>query len=108
MVPLNETEFMVDLMSRLGLPVVVVARSSLGTINHTLLSLESLWSRGLAIAGVVLVGPMNPENREAIEHYGQVKVVAEMPQFNPLTPEALGAWAEASMDSEDCLTGFLR
>lgn len=79
LVPLNERHLMIDLIGRLGLPILLVARSTLGTINHSLLSIEALRARGLLPAGIVLVGPVMPENRAAIEHFGQVKVVAELP-----------------------------
>jgi len=78
----------------LGLPVMVAARSTLGTINHTLLTIEALRARFLKIAGVVMIGDRNADNRAAIEHYGNVAVIAEMPRFDPLTPESLRAWAQ--------------
>ena len=93
LVPLNESETMADLMFLLALPVVVVAHSTLGTINHTLLTLEALRRRDIAIAGVILVGDRNVDNRKAIERFGAVSVLAEMPHFDPLTPEALETWA---------------
>ena len=72
---------MTDLMARLGLPVVVVARSTLGTINHTLLTIEALRRRSLAIAGVVHGRrPPNADNREAIEQLRRrPRCVGEMP-----------------------------
>jgi dethiobiotin synthetase/malonyl-CoA O-methyltransferase len=82
LVPLNDREMMTDLMVRLGLPVLVVARSGLGTINHTLLTIEALRARRIEVAGVVLNGPPNPANRAAIEHYGQVRVLAELPRLS--------------------------
>lgn len=88
MVPLNERHFMLDLMKRLGLPILLVARSALGTINHTLLSLEKLRREGLEVFGVVMNGPKNPVNRKAIEYYGKVKVCVEiepLPSINPKT-----------------------
>ena len=94
LVPLNDSQTMIDLMARFGLPVVVAARTSLGTINHTLLTIEALRTRGLRVAGVVMIGAGNADNRAAIEHYGNVAVIAEMPHFDPLTPEALKKWAE--------------
>jgi dethiobiotin synthase len=94
MVPLNERELMVDLMQVLGMPVVVAARSGLGTINHTLLTIEALRSRMLPIAGVVMVGPPNADNRIAIEQRGHVTVLGEMPMLSPLTPETLRAAAD--------------
>jgi dethiobiotin synthetase/malonyl-CoA O-methyltransferase len=82
LVPLNDRDRMVDLMVHLGLPIVVVARSGLGTINHTLLTLEALARRGVPIAGVILNGPPNPGNRAAIIAYGQVPVVAHLPPLS--------------------------
>ena len=93
LVPLNEQELMVDLITVLGLPVVITARSTLGTINHTLLTIEALRARAVPIAGVVMLGPLNQDNRVAIETRGHVTVVGELPAFDPLTPEALRAAA---------------
>ena len=87
LVPVNDSQTMADLMVMLGLPVIVAARSTLGTINHTLLTIEALRGRELRVAGVVMIGDSNADNRAAIEHYGNVAVVAEMPRFDPLTPE---------------------
>jgi len=88
LVPLNEKDTMLDLMEQLGLPVIVAARSTLGTINHTLLTLTALRSRNLTVERVVMVGDRNADNRAAIEFYGQVKV-DEMPWLEPLTPYTL-------------------
>ena len=103
LVPLNNTELMIDLMCRLALPVAVVARTALGTINHTLLTIEALRARSLQVAGVILCGTPNADNRDAIATYGGVRVLGEMPLFDPLTPEALGAWARAHLRVEDTL-----
>ena len=81
LVPLDDRHFIVDLIARLGLPTLVVARSTLGTINHTLLTVEALRRRRLRIAGIVLNGPPDPANRQAIEHFANVPVVAELPQL---------------------------
>ena len=54
LVPLTERETYADLAVALGLPVLVVARAGLGTVNHTALTVEALRARGLALAGVVL------------------------------------------------------
>ena len=94
LVPVNESQTMIDLMVLLGLPVIVAARTTLGTINHTLLTIEALRARALRVAGVVMIGDGNADNRAAIEHYGNVAVVGEMPRFDPLTRESLRAWAE--------------
>ncbi len=89
MVPLNESCFMLDLIKQLGLPVLLVARSGLGTINHTLLSLEQLHRHGAEVAGVVLNGPKNRENRKAITYYGNTRVLAELEPLAQLNPRGL-------------------
>ncbi|MDR3641339.1 MAG: dethiobiotin synthase [Humidesulfovibrio sp.] len=89
LVPLNESATTLDLMARLGAPVIVAARSGLGTINHTCLTLFALRSRNLPVLGVVLSGPLTPSNRAAIEHFGNTKVLAEIPPLAPLTRDAL-------------------
>jgi dethiobiotin synthase len=94
LVPVNDTQTMADFMALLGLPAVVAVRTTLGTINHTVLSLEALRARGLAVGGVVMIGECNVANRAAIEHYGRVRVLAEMPRFDPLTRESLTAWSD--------------
>ncbi|MCH4091469.1 dethiobiotin synthase [Acetobacter sp.] len=92
-VPVTEDGLLVDRIAEFGLPVVVVARSGLGTVNHTLLTLEALRRRGIGIAGVVLNGPLNPGNRAAIEEHGRVAVLAEVPFLENVTAESV---AEAS------------
>ncbi|MFM7428023.1 MAG: dethiobiotin synthase [Elainella sp.] len=88
LVPLNDRDFVIDLIKRLDLPVCLVARSSLGTINHTLLSIAALRRAEIPILGVILNGDKNPGNRAAIAHYGQVPILGELEplaQVNPAT-----------------------
>jgi dethiobiotin synthase len=106
-VPLNDDDLMIDLMVRLGLPAVIAARSTLGTINHTLLTVEALRQRGLQVAGVMMIGAPDAENRAAIERYGEVAVVGELPLLDPLTPEGLRQ-AAAALDPEDALGRVLQ
>ena len=108
LVPVNDIQFMIDLMARLDLPAVITARSTLGTINHTLLTIEALQHRSITIAGVVMVGPANEDNRRAIEQYGGVRVLGEMPPFDVLTPDTLSAWTASHLDREHVLTELLR
>ena len=96
LVPLNENELMSDLIKTLDLPVLIVARSSLGTINHTLLTIENLRNRDLKILGVVLNGEPNEENTLAIEHFGNVEVLA-MPKLEKLNFENLKKWSENNL-----------
>jgi len=107
LVPLNESATMADLMTFLTLPVVVAAKSSLGTINHTLLTIEALRSRRLEVAGVIMVGAPNPDNRKAIEHLGQISVLGEMPHFDALDSATLAAWARRDLDRNEALAEYL-
>jgi dethiobiotin synthetase len=94
LVPLNARELMIDLIGRLQLPVIVAARSGLGTINHTTLTLEALRSRQIAVAGVIMIGEPNAENRAAIERYARVRVLGELPILQPLDCDTLRARAD--------------
>jgi dethiobiotin synthetase len=107
LVPVNESETMADWIGMLGLPVVVVARSGLGTINHTLLTLEALRSRRLRVAGVLMNGEPNADNRAAIEHYGHAPVIGELPVMEPLSHLSLTACAPR-LDPSSSLLEFLR
>jgi malonyl-CoA O-methyltransferase len=87
--PLSADALTVDLMVRLALPIILVARTTLGTINHTLLSLEALHARRLQILGVILVGDASPGNHAAIVHHGAVRIIADLPQLMLLSPETI-------------------
>lgn len=89
LVPIAPGQDMADLMIHLGLPVVIAALSGLGTLNHTLLTVEALRNRGITVAGVALLGPPDTENKHDIEVLGRVRVILELPQLEPLTPESL-------------------
>ena len=89
MVPLNERDLMRDLIRQIGFPIIVAARTALGTINHTLLTLAALREAHLPVWGVVLIGDKNIENRLAIEHYGNVRVVGHIPILENINRAAL-------------------
>jgi dethiobiotin synthetase len=91
LVPITTDYAMVDLIGELGLPVLVVARGSLGTVNHTLLTLEAIERRGLPLAGVVVShGPLpltraDEENLAALRPRLGARLLGEM---RPISPEA--------------------
>ena len=62
----------------------------------------------LQVAGVVMVGEPNADNREAIERYGEIKVLGEMPYFNPLTSIQLTSWAATELDRNGSLLELMR
>ncbi|MGI9215265.1 MAG: dethiobiotin synthase [Gammaproteobacteria bacterium] len=82
LVPLNKKYFIIDLIFYLDIPVILVASSRLGTINHTLLSLKELKRRNINTLGVIINGEPNQDIVDAIEYYGNVKVLAQFPMIN--------------------------
>jgi dethiobiotin synthetase len=89
LVPINDCASMLDLARGLGMPVVVAARSALGTINHTRLTIEVLRHARVPIKGVVVIGPENTDNERAIERFAGVPVVGHIPPLASLTRAAL-------------------
>lgn len=87
--PINEDTFMVDLIKKFATPVILVARPTIGTINHTLLSLEALRARSISVLGVILNGPHDQDNFNAIEFYGKVQVLASIPKLQSISKESL-------------------
>ncbi|MEB3257644.1 MAG: dethiobiotin synthase [Cyanobacteriota bacterium] len=93
MVPLHlgtdGTLLQIDQLAVWGLPVLLVARSGLGTLNHTLLSLEALNRRAIPVLGLVLNGPLHPDNPTSLEAIGGLPVLAQLPPLEPLTAAGL-------------------
>jgi dethiobiotin synthetase len=89
LVPLRRDWLQIEQLQHWQLPVLLVARSGLGTLNHTLLSLEALRHRALPVLGLVLNGPPHPDNPRTLEQLGGVPVLAELPPLQPLNAAAL-------------------
>jgi dethiobiotin synthetase len=89
LVPFAENLLAADLFARWGLPVILVARTALGTISHSLMSLEALRARGLTVHGVAFIGEANPASEAAIVRFGQTVHLGRLPRLDPLTPKAL-------------------
>lgn len=98
LVPLTRDVVFADVFSRWGLPVVLCARTELGTINHTLLSIEALRSRSICILGVAFVGDERAESERIIARLGGVRRLGRLPRVDPLTPETLHAAFAAGFD----------
>jgi len=95
LVPLAPGVLMVDLMRKLGLPVVLVAGTGLGTINHTLLSIEALRARDIEICGVLFSGEENLGNQETIAELGKVNILGRIPVLAPLDTHSVAHAAHA-------------
>ncbi|HUD30237.1 MAG TPA: dethiobiotin synthase [Novosphingobium sp.] len=101
LVPVSRTETYADQFARWGAPVVLVARTQLGTINHTLLSIEALRARGVSILGVAFVGDAVEDSEATICAMGGVKRLGRLPRLDPLTPETLRAAFAQGFRTED-------
>jgi dethiobiotin synthetase len=91
LVPLTDDLVYADMFAQWGLPLVLVARTTLGTINHSLLSLEALRARAIVVHGVVFSGEPVPASEAAITRIGKVRHLGRLPQLDPLTAETLAA-----------------
>lgn len=89
LVPLTRNVTYLDLMARWRLPVVLCARTALGTINHSLLSIEALRARDVVILGVSFIGEENVETERIIIDMGKVKRLGRLGYVMPLTPATL-------------------
>lgn len=101
LVPFSRETLFADLLERWGLPVVLVARTALGTINHSLLSIEALRSRGVSILGVAFVGDANEDSEGTIAAIGGVRRLGRLPQLDPLDPATLRAAFAANFRLSD-------
>jgi dethiobiotin synthetase len=89
MVPLDPSALYIDVFARWRIPVVLCARTSLGTINHSLLSIEALRLRDIGLLGIAFIGEGNPESERAICEIGRVKRLGRLPRLSPLTRSTL-------------------
>ena len=91
LVPLTRDFLYADQFARWGAPCVVVARTALGTINHSLLTFEALRARSVPILGVAFVGDANEDNEATIAAMGRVRRLGRLPLLPQLTTETLAA-----------------
>ena len=100
MVPLTRSWLQIDQLTRWDLPIVLVARSGLGTLNHTLLTLEALRLRNLKVLGLILNGPPHADNPTTLEQLGGVPVLAQLPPLQELNAQQLAkAWQLQGLSS---------
>lgn len=101
MVPLTRTTLNIDLFARWGCPAVLCARTALGTINHSLLSIEALRKRGIGIIGIAFIGDENSDSESIICEMGRVKHLGRLPWLAPLSHETLRAAFSSSFHASD-------
>jgi len=89
MVPLRNDLLSIDLLKHWELPVLICSRTKLGTINHTLLSIEALKSRGIPVLGVVFSGEAEPVSERAVRKFTDVPVLGRIPFLNEINRMSL-------------------
>jgi dethiobiotin synthetase len=100
LVPLTRATLQIDVFARWAMPTVLCARTALGTINHTLLSIEGLRARRIPLLGIALIGDPHPENERAIRSFGDVRILGRLPHLKPLTPDSLARAFSAAFPVE--------
>lgn len=103
LVPLSRSRLQVDLFARWGLPAVVVASTQLGTINHTLLTIEALKRRAIPILGVAFSGEANEDSEQTICRIGNVARLGRLPIVEPLDAATLLAAFHENFSAGDFL-----
>jgi dethiobiotin synthetase len=101
MVPLTRQTLFVDVFARWKIPLILCARTRLGTINHTLLSIEAIRGRNIPLQGVAFIGEGNAESENIITEIGKVKRLGRLPMIEPLTAARLKALFAANFAARD-------
>jgi dethiobiotin synthetase len=102
-VPLTREITYIDMFARWHAPVVLCARTTLGTINHTLLSIEAIRARDIALLGVAFIGDENVDSEAIIVELGRTRRLGRLPLLSRLTPETLRAAFAAQFNVSDFL-----
>ncbi|BCG76300.1 ATP-dependent dethiobiotin synthetase BioD [Mesorhizobium sp. 113-1-2] len=89
MVPLNRRTKFIDIFAQWRVPVILCARTKLGTINHTLLSIEALRARSIPLIGIAFIGDEVADTQRTIVEFSGVRQLGRLPHIDPLTSETL-------------------
>jgi dethiobiotin synthetase len=101
LVPLNEDTLFIDIFARWSLPLILCARTSLGTINHTLLSLEAIRARRIPLLGIAFIGEGNDDSERIICRFGSAKRLGRLGPVAPLESANLAAAFAAGFHRQD-------
>ena len=98
LVPLRQDLLQIEMLKSWGLPVLLVARTGLGTLNHSLLSLEALERRGIQVLGLVVNGQANPANEASLQTIGKVPILGRIPILERVDANSInGLWANSGL-----------
>ena len=101
MVPLTRKNLLVNLFKHWNVPVILCARTGLGTLNHTLLSLEALWARKMPIHGIAFIGEENEDNMKTIAEFSGEKILGRLPLLDTLDAASLKKAFDENFNKED-------
>jgi dethiobiotin synthetase len=101
LVPLDHRQLYIDVFARWRLPVLLCARTALGTINHSLLSIEALRNRGIDIMGIAFIGDENVDTENTICKIGRIRRLGRLPWLSPLSADALRITFEGAFSRDD-------
>jgi dethiobiotin synthetase len=106
--PLTRSLTYIDVFARWKAPVVLCARTALGTINHSLLSIEALRARDIELLGIVFIGEANADSEQIIVAMGQVRRLGRLPHLAALSGDSLKAAFADAIDVSDFLQDATR
>jgi dethiobiotin synthetase len=105
LVPLTREVTYIDVFARWRAPLVLCARTTLGTINHALLSIEAIHARGIPLLGIAFIGDENTDSENIIVAMGRTRRLGRLPSLAPLTAGSLKTAFAAHFDVNDFLKG---
>jgi len=94
LVPLNDEHLIIDLIQHLAIPTILVSQNYLGSINHTLLSVEALQKRGIPIEGIIFNGEKNEATESIILHYSACKCLGRVNQEASINQKVIQSYAQ--------------
>ena len=89
MVPITRNYLQIDQIKKWDIPVILVCRSGLGTLNHTLLSIEALKKRNIKILGLVINGEKHLDNPKTLTEFSGIPIIAEFPYIRKIDSKNL-------------------
>ena len=99
MVPITRNFLQIDQIKKWDLPVIIVCRSSLGTLNHTLLTIEALKKRNIKILGLIINGEKHLDNPKTLKEFSKLPIIAEFPRLNKVDKNILDRlWQELNIE----------
>lgn len=97
MVPINDLEFIIDIARQPDTELILVADLYLGSINHTLLTVDYLKRNDFKVKGIIFNGDVNEESERIIEMHSGYRVLLHLPKLGMINPEIVRYWADELM-----------